>query len=119
MTTTTTTTPRRIVTVSRYGAAMARVGSLNFPIFAVSVYEAKPRKKDGVWTWRLSAYVSGTDTACKSEPSTKLCNRAREYAAKHGLPFEYGVRHGDLALEAMRPEAQVAYHLGARDLRGA
>lgn len=112
-----TTTTRRIVTVSRYGASMARVGSLNFPIFVVSVYEAKPRKKDGIWTWRLAHYVAGTDTACKSEPSNRLCNRAQEYAAQHGLPFAYGVRHGNLALEAMRPEAQVAYHLGARDLR--
>lgn len=115
--TTTSTSPHRVVTVSRYGVACPHPGDPRVPLWTVAIYEARPRKADGVWVWRR---VNTVGALCEgAAPSEELLAAAREYAAEHGLPVAADVRRNRLALDAMPPAAQVAYHLGARDLRGA
>lgn len=89
-----------VVTVGRFGSRMAKCGNqITVPVWAVKVYEARPRISDGKWTYRLSFIVPGTGRA-GSRPSRSLVNTAKGYAFSNGLPFVAGVTYGDLVAVA-------------------
>jgi len=84
----------QVVTVGRAGNRMAATGrGFSVPVWAIKMYEAKPRKKDGVYTYRLSlswGHVSG------KKPSARLLTEAVDYATELGVPFVNHVAHGDV-----------------------
>ncbi len=83
----------RIVTAGRYGSqvwAAVRGGvTLHGPLFAVKVYEARPRTKDGIVTWRLVRTLK-TSFSVKSTAVKK----AQKYAETKKLLFLPEVTHG-------------------------
>lgn len=87
----------RIVTVGRYGARMAttRKGTarLSFPLYAVKVYEARPRM-DGKLTYRLVETLDDTATACKGGPTMSMIEKGFKAADRLGLPFVFDVKLG-------------------------
>lgn len=61
-------------------------------IYEGAIYEAVPRKKDRVYTWRLIATFGPTRTG-KGGPSGRFADELRELAAQNG--YEWGfARHG-------------------------
>ena len=84
----------KVVTVGRAGNRRAATGrGFSVPVWAIKLYEAKPRKKDGVYTYRLSlswGQVSG------KKPSARLLAEAEDYATNSGVPFLNHVAHGDV-----------------------
>jgi hypothetical protein len=80
----------RIVVVGRDGASHDRHGN---GIYATKVYEAAPRKRDGLMTWRLVRSVSAHRTAGKGVTGPMI-RRAEEFAAANGLPFAVHITHG-------------------------
>jgi hypothetical protein len=67
---------------------------LSFPIWAIKVYEARVRAKDGQKTWRLVEMVAGPSG---NVPSDRFMSQAQAWASARGLDFRAGVRHGDVA----------------------
>jgi len=93
---------QQVVTVARDGQRCANVRRggvrLSFPVWIIAVYEARPRKRDGVVTWRrVESY--GPSVACARGPSSALVERAVAFALDTGLPFAACVRHGDVVQE--------------------
>ena len=87
----------RIITVARVGARMARIRSwLSAPIWCSAEYTAVARQSDGVVTWRRTA--SFDDATSGFQISRPMLSRASAHAAREGIEFMPGVRHGQLAL---------------------
>jgi hypothetical protein len=88
--------PTTVVTVGRFGSRLAKCGNqIIVPVWAIKVYEGRPRKTDGKWTYRLKWTVPGTARA-GSRPSRSLVNKAKGYAFDNGYAFVAGVTYGDL-----------------------
>jgi len=87
--------PIEVVTVGRHGSSMASVrGRLSFPIWAAKLYRAVPRKKDGVYTWRLIDSGVGGLSRSGRVPSGKFIREVQEWARDNGYQFVENVVHG-------------------------
>ncbi len=72
---------------------MARVTRrFSVPVWAIKVYEAAPRLKDGKVTWRL---VESHHGPSGKEVSARFLAEAQAFATARGLAFRSGVNHGD------------------------
>jgi hypothetical protein len=76
---TTITSGDLIATVGRDGAKVTQYSS----IYTGKLYQATPRKRDGVLVWRLVKTFGGTRTA-KVKPSRKFAQELRKIAADRG-----------------------------------
>ena len=87
---------QRVVTVGRFGTKTANAGRFDQPVWAVKVYEGRPRQRDGVKTWRLVETVESIPTRSGRQPSQRFMDEARAYAESVGLPFRPHVTYGDI-----------------------
>lgn len=87
-------TAKRCVTVGRVGSQTIRIrGKLTVCIWGVKVYVLKPRKSDGVYTWRLeSAHCERSGI----NPSAKLVRIAKQWAADHELEFKLYITQNEV-----------------------
>lgn len=91
MTTTRHKTGDLVCTVARDGSRMANCGGGHHkPIWTGAIYEAVPRTRDGVLTWRRIG--SFGDTRCGIAPSSRFVEELKELAEYEWL----NVRHGQL-----------------------
>jgi len=60
----------------------------HMPVYGIKVYEARPRKKDGVFTWKLEKVV---ETRSGHGISKKFTQLAVKYALEHGLLYIKGL----------------------------
>ena len=74
----------RVITAGRAGSSMATVRAtrLSFPLYCVKLYEARPRKADGVYTYRLVDHLSAGHTWFPTS-----VKRAEAMAENLGLPY--------------------------------
>ena len=82
-----------IATVARHGTKMAgyRVpghGHFSCPIWIAAIYEARPRQRDGVWTWRRVRHPAINEgTRAGRVPSDRFEGVVRAAANAAGLPY--------------------------------
>ena len=86
----------RAITVGRVGQRLIRFAYGNGQrgscyLWGVKEYELRPRKKDGVYTWRL---VDSWSTRSGHRPSAVLIKEGEDYAEARGLPFVEDIVHG-------------------------
>jgi hypothetical protein len=65
--------------------------------WCVKVYQSKPRKKDGVYTWRLCQPLGKGGWGLRSGVPEKILQDGRAYAADLQLPFREGIKQGSKA----------------------
>ena len=97
----------RVCTVGRDGARRAACGKVNWPIWTGKVYEARRRKSDGVWTWRLVDTFGGTRAGVG--PSRRFTDELREGAPAPWLE----ATHGGRVPEKLAAAAEALAELGA------
>ncbi len=83
-----------IATVGRDGAKVTPHSA----IFTGKIYQATPRKRDGVLVWRLVKTFGGTRTA-KVKPSLKFTEELRKIATDRGLAWLASCKHNKVCCE--------------------